>query len=65
MTHVRVAPMVGVRLDDEDRAVVADLVEALRSPRRPRVSVSDVMRAAVREMHATVTQERVKGEGAR
>ena len=55
---VNVAALVGVRLDDDERAAVAEIVEALRGPRRPHVTVSDAIRASVRELHAVIGRER-------
>ena len=58
MTMVPVAPHVGVRLDAEERTALAEIARNLRSDRNPRVSVSDAIRAAIREFHAALIRER-------
>ena len=58
MEQITVAAHVAVRLDADERAAIAQIMTALRTPRRPNVSVSDAIRAGIRELHAAVEAER-------
>ena len=58
MDNAHVAAHVAVRLDARERRAVAEIVEALRTPRCPHVTVSEAMRAGVRELHAAIMRER-------
>ena len=49
----------GVRLDDEHRAMLRTIVAALETPRRSRVSLSDAIRAAIREASEVFQRERM------
>lgn len=58
---ISVSAQLAVRLDPHERAAVARIVANLRSPRRPRVTASDAIRAVVRELDAIMAAERGDG----
>ena len=51
-------PHVAVRLNDAERALIADIQAALSTPLLPVVSMSDALRAGLRELHARIERER-------
>ena len=51
-------PIASVRLNDADRALIAYIQTALGTPLLPPVSVSDAIRAGLRELHGRIERER-------
>lgn len=65
MQDRHVAAHVAVRMDDNERNAVAEIIEALRTPLCLLVTLSDTLRAGVRELHPAVVRERGTAVGQR